>query len=159
MLSLFPHGFSHYLIGGLLIGSGVALLYFLSGKVGGMSTFFSAAWSWICRHPGFQQASLTNSRTWRLAYAIGLILGAALCTQFVDLGALAPDFPLQTTLSPVILLAGGFLVGFGARLGKGCTSGHGICGMASLQWPSLLAVLTFLGTAFVTVWIVGKVMT
>ncbi len=45
---------------------------------------------------------------------------------------------------------GGFLVGYGARLGNGCTSGHGICGLGSLQWPSLLAVLTFMATAFIT---------
>ena len=48
------------------------------------------------------------------------------------------------------LLAGGVVAGFGARLANGCTSGHGICGLASLQWPSLLAVLTFLATAIVT---------
>jgi uncharacterized membrane protein YedE/YeeE len=48
------------------------------------------------------------------------------------------------------LLLGGFIAGFGARLSNGCTSGHGICGMASLQLPSLLAVLTFLATAMVT---------
>ena len=48
------------------------------------------------------------------------------------------------------LLVGGFFVGYGARLGNGCTSGHGICGLGSLQWPSLLAVLTFMATAFLT---------
>jgi uncharacterized membrane protein YedE/YeeE len=48
------------------------------------------------------------------------------------------------------LVLGGFLVGYGARLGNGCTSGHGICGLGSLQWPSLLAVLTFMATAFLT---------
>ena len=48
------------------------------------------------------------------------------------------------------LLLGGFFVGYGARLGNGCTSGHGICGLGSLQWPSLLAVLTFMATAFLT---------
>jgi uncharacterized membrane protein YedE/YeeE len=45
---------------------------------------------------------------------------------------------------------GGFIVGYGARLGTGCTSGHGICGLGSLQWPSALAVLTFMATAFLT---------
>ncbi len=51
---------------------------------------------------------------------------------------------------------GGFLVGYGARLGNGCTSGHGICGLGSLQWPSLLAVLTFMGTAFLTANLVAR---
>ena len=57
----------------------------------------------------------------------------------------------QATAVPVWqLLVGGFFVGYGARLGNGCTSGHGICGLGSLQWPSLLAVLTFMATAFLT---------
>ena len=57
----------------------------------------------------------------------------------------------QATAVPVWqLLVGGFFVGYGARLGNGCTSGHGICGLGSLQLPSLMAVLTFMATAFLT---------
>ena len=54
------------------------------------------------------------------------------------------------------LLLGGFFVGYGARLGNGCTSGHGICGLGSLQWPSLVAVLTFMATAFITANVVAR---
>jgi uncharacterized membrane protein YedE/YeeE len=145
LTTLFPLGWQHYLLGGLVIGSGVALLFVVTGLVGGMSSVFSATWSFLLRAPHFQQARFTSSRVWRLVYAAGLILGAGL--WWVWLG----DGQPQTTEVPIgLLLLGGFLVGYGARLGNGCTSGHGICGLGSLQWPSLLAVLTFMGTAFLT---------
>jgi uncharacterized membrane protein YedE/YeeE len=140
---LFPHGIQHYLTGGMLIGAGVALLFVFTGLIGGMSSFFSAAWSWVSSAPFFQEPKLVASRNWRLAYALGLIAGAAL---FVLLGGART----WTSVPAWRLLAGGVLVGVGARLGGGCTSGHGICGLASLQLPSLLAVVTFLATAMAT---------
>lgn len=150
-LSLFPLGWQHYLLGGLFIGAGVALLFVLTGLVGGMSTVFSSTWSFVVRRPFFQQARFTDSRGWRLVYALGLVLGALVWWLGFAGGA------AQTTSVPVWqLLVGGFLVGYGARLGNGCTSGHGICGLGSLQWPSLLAVLTFMATAFLTANLVAR---
>lgn len=144
-LSLFPLGWQHYLLGGVFIGAGVALLFVLTGLVGGMSSVFSSTWSYVSRAPYFQQARYTDSRGWRLVYAAGLILGALVWWL-----AFSDGTPHTTGLPVWALLVGGFLVGYGARLGNGCTSGHGICGLGSLQWPSLLAVLTFMGTAFAT---------
>ena len=144
-LSLFPLGWQHYLVGGLLIGAGAALLFVLTGRIGGMSTVFSSSWSYLVQRPFFQQKRFVDSRSWRLVYALGLILGALVWWLGFAGGA------AQTTSVPVWqLLVGGFFVGYGARLGNGCTSGHGICGLGSLQWPSLLAVLTFMATAFLT---------
>jgi hypothetical protein len=144
-LSLFPFGWQHYLLGGLLIGAGVALLFVFTGRIGGMSTVFSSTWSYVVQRPFFQQARFVGSRNWRLVYALGLVLGAAV--WWLGLAGAAP----QSTGLPVWqLLVGGFFVGYGSRLGNGCTSGHGICGLGSLQLPSLLAVLTFMATAFVT---------
>ena len=144
-LQLFPLGWQHYLLGGLCIGTGVAVLFVLTGLVGGMSTVFSSTWSWVVQRPFFQQPRFTDSRAWRLVYAAGLIAGAAIWWWLFS------DGTPQSTQVPVWQLGvGGFLVGYGARLGNGCTSGHGICGLGSLQWPSLLAVLTFMGTAFAT---------
>lgn len=152
-LTLFPLGWQHYLLGGLCIGLGVALLFVFTGLVGGMSTVFSSSWSFIVQRPYFQQARFVDSRVWRLFYALGLILGALVWWLALS------DGTTQTTTIPVWqLLAGGFLVGYGARLGNGCTSGHGICGLGSLQWPSLLAVLTFMATAFITANIVMRVL-
>ena len=144
-LSLFPLGWQHYLVGGLLIGTGAALLFLLTGRIGGMSTVFSSTWSYVVRRPFFQQERFVDSRGWRLVYALGLVLGA-LAWWLGFAGSVR-----EATIVPVWqLLVGGFLVGYGARLGNGCTSGHGICGLGSLQWPSLLAVLTFMATAFLT---------
>lgn len=139
----FPNGLERYLIGGLLIGGGVALLFMTTGRQGGVSTFFSAAWSWLARTPFFQQAAFRDTRQWRLIYSLGLVLGGSL---FLLLG-----LPLEASHLPTWkLVIGGLLIGFGARLGGGCTSGHGICGMASLSAGSLIMVLTFLGTAIIT---------
>ena len=144
-LSLFPLGWQHYLVGGLLIGTGAALLFLLTGRIGGMSTVFSSTWSYVVRRPFFQQERFVDSRGWRLVYALGLVLGAL--TWWLGFAGSVRE---ATTVPVWQLLVGGFLVGYGARLGNGCTSGHGICGLGSLQWPSLLAVLTFMATAFLT---------
>ncbi len=145
MNAWFPMGWAHYLAGGLLIGAGVALLFVTTGRIGGMSTVFTSTWSFVSKRPFFQQARFVESRGWRLVYAAGLILGAALWWKFMG-----PAPALSTGLPAWQLVLGGLLVGYGARLGNGCTSGHGICGLGSLQWPSLVAVLTFMATAFVT---------
>ena len=93
------------------------------------------------RRTGADFAGLVRSpRTWAW-----LVLGAAL--WWFTLGGRAP---MSTGLPGWQLLVGGALVGYGARLGNGCTSGHGICGLGSLQGPSLVAVLTFMATAFLT---------
>jgi uncharacterized membrane protein YedE/YeeE len=143
--TLFPLGWQHYLLGGLTIGAGVALLYLFNGWVGGMSTVFSSSWSFVFKRSSFQQDRFLVSRYWRLVYALGVVLGA-LVWRF----ALAGGEAQVSNVPAWQLLAGGFLVGYGARLGNGCTSGHGICGLGSLQLPSLGAVLTFMATAFLT---------
>ena len=148
--TLFPFGWPHYLLGGLTIGTGVALLYLFNGWVGGMSTVFSSTWSLVSRRAFFQQARLVDSRHWRLVYAAGVVLGALVWRFALN------DGQAQSTSVPIWqLLLGGFLVGYGARLGNGCTSGHGICGLGALQLPSLGAVLTFMATAFLTANLLG----
>ena len=105
-LSLFPLGWQHYLLGGVLIGAGVALLFVLTGLVGGMSTVFSSTWSFVVQRPFFQQARFTDSRNWRLVFALGLVLGALLWWLVLAHGA------QQTTDVPAWrLLLGGVLVG------------------------------------------------
>lgn len=152
-IDLFPLGWAHYLAGGLLIGIGTALLFVFTGRIGGMSSVFSTTWSYVVKRPFFQQARFTDTRGWRLVYAAGLIVGALVWwLGFTD------GTPLGTDVPAWQLLVGGFLAGYGARLGNGCTSGHGICGMGSLQWPSFLAVLTFMATAILTANGVARVM-
>ena len=145
MATLFPFGWQHYLAGGLLIGLGVGILFLFTGRIGGMSSVFSSSWSYLLQHPFFQQDKFTSTRAWRLIYALGLILGAFLWWLCFGQGV-----RLTTEVPAWQLLAGGLLVGYGARLGGGCTSGHGICGLGWLRWPSLVAVITFMLTGILT---------
>lgn len=142
--SFFPAGWMHYALGGVLIGVAVSMIYVFTGQQAGMSSVFSSTWSWFSSLSYFQQPRFLHSRIWRLVLALGLIMGAALYGAFSD------AIPWQTDVPLWQLALGSFIAGFGARMSNGCTSGHGICGMASLQLPSLLAVLVFLATAFVT---------
>lgn len=144
MESLFPLGLLHYAFGGVLIGLGVSLLFVATGLVGGTSSFFSATLSWFSRAPGLREERLVASRAWRLVYAAGFVLGA------FAFALAAPGALVLTQVPAWQLVLGGVLAGFGARLANGCTAGHGICGIASLQVPSLLAVITFLATAIAT---------
>jgi len=143
--TIFPYGWQHYLAGGLLIGTGVALMFVLTGLVTGMSSVYTTTWSYFSRALFFQQPRFTAARGWRLVLALGLLLGAALWWLL-----LGPPGGVQTTVPAWQLILGGLLVGYGARMSNGCTSGHGICGLASLQLPSALAVIVFLATAMVT---------
>lgn len=122
------------LAGGLMIGAAAVMLYVLLGRIAGIS--------------GILNGALTASdgqRGWRLQFLLGLVAGGALY-QWVGGHALLTrtDFPL-----PLLVLAG-LLVGFGTRLGSGCTSGHGVCGVARLSTRSLLATAVFLGVGMLT---------
>ncbi|CBL46121.1 Conserved hypothetical protein [gamma proteobacterium HdN1] len=145
MDSLFPLGVFQYIAGGICIGLAVSLIFMFTGIVAGMSSFFSSTLSWFSKLPFFQEARWVSTRGWRATLAAGLILGAALF--YFGFGG-QQNWVTQVTWWQ--LLIGGFIGGFGARLSGGCTSGHGICGMASLQLPSLAAVLTFMTTAILT---------
>ena len=127
----------------MLLGLGVSLLFAATGLIGGMSTVFTSVWSYFSGAAYFREARFLASRRWRLFYAAGLVAGAAL--WLVAMGE-----PWRTAVPAWQLLAGGFVAGFGARLSNGCTAGHGICGMASLQPASILSVAVFLATAMIT---------
>lgn len=151
LTTLFPHGAWHYFAGGLCLGAGVALLFAFTGRIGGMSSVFSSTWSYVVARPFFRAPRWLETRGWRLLYAAGLIVGAVLWWLWAGQGV------AQTTRVPWwLLLLGGFIGGYGARRGNGCTSGHGICGLGSLQLPSLLAVLIFMASAFVTANVVTR---
>ncbi len=141
----FPTGWVHFLGGGVFIGLGVGLLFALTGFIGGVSTGYTAFWSWFSKRPHFQQEKLLTTRNWRMFYGLGMILGAAV---YLFTGLHGRVF--VTSVPAWQLGAGGVLAGFGARMGGGCTSGHGVCGLGSLQLPSLVAVCTFLATAVIT---------
>ena len=126
------------LAGGVLIGLSATLLLWLDGRVAGVSGIFNGV---LFPAPG--------DVTWRLAFLVGLVAAAGLYMAFVP-GAPVPrgDFPR------VGLVVAGVLVGFGTRMGNGCTSGHGVCGLGRLSMRSLAAVVTFMATAIATTFVI-----
>ncbi len=122
-------------VGGALIGLAAVLLMLLAGRVAGISGILSG-----CLATG------NGDRGWRLAFLGGLIL-APLTGAVAGYGLTAPRMP--TSLG--VIVAAGLLVGFGTRLGGGCTSGHGICGIARLSPRSITATAMFMATAILVV--------
>jgi uncharacterized membrane protein YedE/YeeE len=121
-------------IGGILIGFATALLMLTAGRIAGIS--------------GIADGLIGNAdgKGWRTAFVAGLIL-APLVVKLVGFTVPMPQMPA----SWVVIAGAGLLVGFGTRLGGGCTSGHGVCGIARF-WPcSVTATLIFMGTAMVVV--------
>lgn len=129
--------------GGLLIGTAAALLLLLNGRIAGVSGMLATTTRIGTGGPPWRQAA---------AFIVGLPLGAVLIAAFVRTPALVID------ASPVALIVAGLLVGFGTRLGNGCTSGHGVCGMARLSPRSLVATLTFMAAAALTVFVARHMM-
>ena len=135
---LFPNGISHYAIGGLLVGLGVAVIYVGTGISAGASTFLESTLSYGSSLSRFQQ--YRPSRDWRVVFTLGIVAGAAIYAVTVS-----PQDGLWTTdVQWWRLLLGGVLVGIGTRVGKGCTSGHGVCGVGSVSNASFVGVATFL---------------
>ena len=127
-------------IGGALIGLAAVLLMMLTGRIAGISGIFGGLLS-------LQPSGRTSSdRIWRLAFVAGLIL-APLTGTVVGYALTAPQLPASW---PVVVIAG-LLVGVGTRIGGGCTSGHGVCGIARLSQRSILATIIFMAAAVVTV--------
>ncbi|MEX9564019.1 YeeE/YedE family protein [Morganella morganii] len=120
-------------LGGLMIGIAVAVLLLFNGRIAGISGVFANM--------------LTKQSGWRIAFIAGLAGAPWVYMLFAGQPdvVIAADYPL--------LIAAGLLVGFGTRLGNGCTSGHGICGMARLSKRSFAAVAVFMVSAFLTVWL------
>jgi uncharacterized membrane protein YedE/YeeE len=141
-VDLFPNGVSRYAVGGLLVGLGVAVIYLGTGIIAGASTVLESTLSYVSDQPRFQR--YTDSRDWRLVFTLGIVLGAAVYAVVYQGGA------WTTAVQPWRLLIGGVLVGVGTRIGKGCTSGHGVCGIGSASKTSLIGVVTFLTVAVLT---------
>jgi uncharacterized protein len=130
----------HALIGGILIGLASLLATVLSGKIPGISGVF-----------GRLLVSATPDKKWRFLFLLGLIGGAALSFLLWDSAEFfRPMRPLA------VLGLAGLLVGFGTRLGGGCTSGHGVCGVGTGAKDSIAATLIFVVVAMVTVLIYNR---
>lgn len=142
---MLPLGVTPYILGGVVIGLAVSFVYILTGLHATQSSLFSSTLSYFSKVPFFNRKTYLESREWRLYFAAGVILGALLYTVTVS-----PEGFWVTSVQWWRLLVGGFLVGFGTRLSSGCTSGHGISGIASLSTTSLYAVITFIVVGVIT---------
>jgi uncharacterized membrane protein YedE/YeeE len=144
LADLFPRGILPYAVGGLLVGLGAAIIYLSTGIIAGASTFLETTLSYVSDVDRFNRYTYLQSRGWRFAFTAGIVSGAAIWGLVLDPGIWTTEVQWWR------LLGGGFLVGVGTRLGKGCTSGHGVCGVGSLSNTSLVNVATFMAFAIGT---------
>ncbi len=164
--ALFPNHIWHYLIGGVFIGLGVSVIYLGTGITAGASTFLESTLSYTSRLPRLQQHRFVTSRDWRVVFTLGIVIGAGIYALTFQSGLLTSSLHQPATAGQLQdvggvtiwttevswwrLLFGGVLIGIGTRLGKGCTSGHGVCGVGSLSQTSIANVATFMVVAIGT---------
>jgi uncharacterized membrane protein YedE/YeeE len=122
-------------LGGALIGLSASLLLMTTGRIAGISGIIAG-----------MLVPASDGRSWRGLFVGGLIVGCGLVRLVT-----ADAVPITIAASSAELLAAGLLVGFGTRLANGCTSGHGICGLARLSPRSIVATLTFMASGALTV--------
>jgi len=126
------------LAGGALIGLSVSLLLLFNGRMAGVSGIMNGLF-----------IAPKKEEVWRGLFLCGLILGAVIFQLLTnDSLHLRQDYPV------ILIVLGGFLVGFGTRMGSGCTSGHGICGIANFSIRSITATITFMLSGMLTVFII-----
>ena len=130
------------LAGGMLIGLAAALLILINGRIAGISGIVGNMLS----------KSAAGERSWRLLFLAGLLAAPWLWRVALPMPA------VQIDTGMALLVAAGLLVGFGTRLGSGCTSGHGVCGVSRGSLRSLVATLLFMGAGFATVFLLRHVL-
>lgn len=128
------------LVGGLLIGAAATLTLWTSGRIAGISGILAGSL--------FQKG---QEAFWRGLFLCGLLLGGATYSLFNG------GLEIETEATPLMTILAGLLVGFGTRMGNGCTSGHGVCGIARFSRRSLVATITFMMVAMLTVWVIRHV--
>lgn len=128
-------------LGGALIGCAAVLLLLCNGRVAGVSGILG----------GVLMESMSVA-TWRYAFLGGLVVGGVLLSKFLPETA-----QIHISQSIPLVVGAGLLVGYGSRLGGGCTSGHGVCGIARLSPRSIVATITFIAAAMVTVYLMRHV--
>ena len=126
------------LYGGLLIGLSATVLLLFNGRIAGVSGIVG----------GLLQRHKAGDFAWRVAFVLGLVLAPVLYRLFAEL----PESRIDAGWA--MLVVAGLLVGFGSRLGSGCTSGHGVCGLSRLSPRSLVATAAFMSTGFAAVYVV-----
>lgn len=124
------------LTGGLIIGSAVILYFYTTGRLAAISGIFANA------------LTIKSNRSSNLLFLLGLVIGPLGYFYFRD-----ESINFEITNSYILIIIAGFLVGLGTRMGRGCTSGHGICGISRFSIRSIIATITFIITGVITVFI------
>lgn len=122
--------------GGMLIGLSATILLTFNGRIAGISGIVNGA------------IKFTKEENWRWLFIVGMLIGGLIYEYLV-----ASESTPLSSFAPGAMILGGLLVGLGTRMGNGCTSGHGVCGLGRLSFRSLMAVITFMITAIITVFI------
>ncbi len=125
------------LFGGILLGISATILLLVNGKIAGISGIMNGIMS-----------PKKGDYSWRLLFAVGMIAGGLISVLMLGVAA-----PSTANLSLGMVIAAGLLIGIGTRLGNGCTSGHGICGMGRLSKRSIVATCVFMAVAGLTVFV------
>ncbi|EJG0416901.1 TPA: YeeE/YedE family protein [Vibrio parahaemolyticus] len=125
------------LFGGILLGNSATILLLVNGKIAGISGIMNGIMS-----------PKKGDYSWRLLFAVGMIAGGLISVLMLGVAV-----PSTANLSLGMVIAAGLLVGIGTRLGNGCTSGHGICGMGRLSKRSIVATCVFMAVAGLTVFV------
>ncbi|HHG3519201.1 TPA: YeeE/YedE family protein [Vibrio parahaemolyticus] len=125
------------LFGGILLGISATILLLVNGKIAGISGIMNGIMS-----------PKKGDYSWRLLFAVGMIAGGLISVLMLGVAV-----PSTTNLSLGMVISAGLLVGIGTRLGNGCTSGHGICGMGRLSKRSIVATCVFMAVAGLTVFV------
>ncbi len=153
----------HWAIGGACIGAITLLLLFIGGKRLGISTGFENVCALVSSQPYFQRGSLLKGAPWRLPFLGGLVAGGLLSAVLG--GGWSPTwnlgmFDAATHAGPPVKIAwmfvGGLFIGFGTRLAGGCTSGHGIFGVANFEKSSWLSTVSFMAAGIATTQLVHR---
>ena len=129
------------LIGGVLIGISATLLLLFNGRIAGISGIL-----------GGLIVPAAGDRLWRVIFLSGLIISGFIYHKiYPGIFTQRPDYPV------LLLIAGGFIVGFGTRMGGGCTSGHGVCGIGRMSIRSVVATIVFMITGIITVYVIRHI--
>lgn len=139
------------LAGGILIGSGTAVLILFNGKIAGISGILGGLFKNALFKQDQQIKQHQQDRDWRLAFLLGLIISPVIWQSVSTL----PTANIETDY--FTLAIAGLFVGFSTRYGSGCTSGHGVCGMSRLSLRSIIATLLFMASGAVTVYVIRHV--
>lgn len=154
----------HWALGGAVIAAVTLALLFLANRRLGISTGFEDVCSLVVDIPYFRRAAVTAGRGWRLPFLAGLLLAGFVSATLA--GGWSPTWELGRfdevigggpTAKVAWMFVGGLFIGFGTRLAGGCTSGHGIFGMANLEVPSIISTVSFMAAGIVTTQLVYRV--